>query len=99
MCVTNCVTLTLCLCWAGGVDDSWGKWSECVCNHGLELPEESGVKYRVPKCRSVCPDVSSCPDTVEFGSCDCKAVGKCQVFVKSARNTSYRCWCCVTVPT
>jgi len=59
----------------GGVDDSWGKWSECVCNHGLELPEESGVKYRVPKCRSVCPDVSSCPDTVEFGSCDCKAVG------------------------
>ena len=57
----------------GVIDCSWDVWSSCVCDHGLNLAEKgSGVKYRVRKCCSRCPNDPSCPNSVEFEMCICK---------------------------
>ena len=58
-----------------GADGNWGRWSSCVCKHDLNL--ERGVRYRVPKCRFLCPNEQSCPDKIQFDSaaCPCNSVG------------------------
>ena len=89
----NCVTLTVRLCVTGSVDGSWDKWSECVCNHGLDLPGESGVMYRIPKCRRVCPNMPSCPETIEFKSCNCTSAGKCSVSFKYRKLFAFALVC------
>ena len=59
--------------------DDWDEWSACQCQHGLVLPEGSGVRSRIPKCRRECPTVSSCPDTVQYETCSCESGGKLNV--------------------
>ena len=53
--------------------EDWAEWSACECDHKLDLPEGSGVRSRIPKCRRECPNVSSCPDTVQYETCICKS--------------------------
>ena len=53
--------------------EDWAEWSACQCNHGLDLPEGSGVMSRIPRCRRECPNVLSCPDTVQYETCSCES--------------------------
>ena len=75
--VKRCVILTLFLHSAGEVENTWDEWSVCVCDHGLNMSKDSGVMYRVPKCRRICPNVTFCADSVEFQPCKCQSAGKC----------------------
>lgn len=58
--------------------EDWAEWSACQCKHELDLPEGSGVRSRIPKCRWECPNVSSCPDTVQYETCICESAVKMQ---------------------
>jgi len=58
--------------------EDWAEWSACECKHKLELPEGSGVRSRIPKCRRDCPTVSSCPDTVQYETCICNSAVEMQ---------------------
>ena len=53
--------------------EDWAEWSACQCKHELDLPEGSGVRSRIPKCRRECPNVLSCPDTVQYETCICES--------------------------
>ena len=57
----------------GVIDFSWGVWSSCICDHGLNLAEKgSGVMYRVRKCCSTYPNEPPCANSDQFKTCFCK---------------------------
>ena len=58
--------------------NSWDVWSVCECNHDLKLPDGSGVRSRQLKCRRDCPNSVECPNTVQYGTCNC-STGKLNI--------------------
>lgn len=58
-------------CAEGVIDSSWDAWSNCVCNHGLNVTEGTGLMYRIRKCHRACPNVPFCNSDIKFKTCSC----------------------------
>ena len=64
------------------IDSSWDAWSNCVCDHGLNVTEGTGLMYRIRKCHRACPNVPFCTSDIKFKTCSC-AEGKSEYLVFS----------------